>query len=544
MASITPVFPYQHPHSFVSLEAEHEFELSTPRARRASAPARVFFHAELLASEPQYTHPHDRQQSVASSTTSVTPNPITNSPKKRRSPCFPEDALYAAKFVAPSITEDQIAISEVETMSDRAVDAHDDDRYVLNHCQIKSESGRASTADPEASVSTSDNGVATATLLSLFRSSSEEGRRSEADSRLSTTDKNNSSKPALPDPFLNSSPPLPSEGQLSLPPLSSVERSRSEPMTATRSSRMLKTSRRLLILDFHDTKTHPSVDEPSAAEPIAISLTVRSSTSKAALRSSQQHPCLSQAVLCGETPTPYHARTLSQPIDTPTTPPLTPTLLPTPPNMAPTGLSSSPTSSTSSSSRRQTYTPPSPGSMMSTPMSMTASRHLSLSAMFSSPAYGPSSPSGGLDLGDLDEGNADLPLLPPTPGPSAARFSFSLPRRKSGSNFIGCRMGIAKTKGHRGSGVGFSISGETELRMALAAGAASAGIVESGFRFQETAVTSTTHNNGLSDNVGDVDARSGKGAMDTASQGNFMARVRKLRKGLKEMLLMTSTTTA
>ncbi len=135
--------------------------------------------------------------------------------------------------------------------------------------------------------------------------------------------------------------------------------------------------------------------------------------------------------------------------------------------------------------------------------------------------------------------DADTPALPPTPAPGATRFSFSLPRRAkrlSHGEPHAHTVSYARSagRGYRGSGVGFSMSGQTELRMALAEDAASAGITEDGFRFSATPVAPP-----VSD-VGDKRDREAVGREDdAASEGSFMGRVRRLRRGLKDMLFMT-----
>ena len=140
--------------------------------------------------------------------------------------------------------------------------------------------------------------------------------------------------------------------------------------------------------------------------------------------------------------------------------------------------------------------------------------------------------------------DADTPVLPPTPAPGAARFSFSLPRRAKRLSH-GEQEAHAHTvsyarssagRGYRGSGVGFSMSGQTELRMALAEDAASAGITEDGFRFSATPVVPPVSDEGDSKRDREVVG----GSVDTgASEGSFMGRVRRLRRGLKDMLFMT-----
>ena len=159
-----------------------------------------------------------------------------------------------------------------------------------------------------------------------------------------------------------------------------------------------------------------------------------------------------------------------------------------------------------------------------------------------------------------DEEDEELPILPPTPAPS--RFSFSLPRdvhrvaRKVAAKLPSSShphshsdsLSNARSKA-RGSGMGFSMSGETELRMALAADAASAGVAEDGFRFRETVVPLATANSSQA-TPGEGEDVFGRGRStnlkNSARKGHrsesFMGRVRRLRKGLKEMLNSSTPT--
>lgn len=140
-----------------------------------------------------------------------------------------------------------------------------------------------------------------------------------------------------------------------------------------------------------------------------------------------------------------------------------------------------------------------------------------------------------------DANDADMPVLPPTPAPGAARFSFSLPRRVkerplSHGEQHAHTVSYARSagRGYRGSGVGFSMSGQTELRMALAEDAASAGVTEDGFRFRATPIAPPISDEGDRREAGPIG-----GGVDAAPGGSFMGRVRRLRRGLKDMLFMT-----
>jgi len=164
-----------------------------------------------------------------------------------------------------------------------------------------------------------------------------------------------------------------------------------------------------------------------------------------------------------------------------------------------------------------------------------------------------------------EEGEEELvPILPPTPAPS--RFSFSSPRdvhhvarkaaAKSSSSPHSHSQSLSNARSKaRGSGMGFSMSGETELRMALAAGAASSGVAEDGFRFRETVMPLAVANSSAAapgGAAGDEDVF-GRGrtanSKDSPRKGHpsrsesFMGRVRRLRKGLKELVMSSSTPT-
>lgn len=123
----------------------------------------------------------------------------------------------------------------------------------------------------------------------------------------------------------------------------------------------------------------------------------------------------------------------------------------------------------------------------------------------------------------------------------------------------GYKVGSSRpTSSSSSAGIGFSMSGETELRMALAmadretalpsATAMSAGVAEDGFRFHETIASPPPPSSyippPMSAGVLNTTApASGPGGMDPAAKNSFMRRVKKLRKGLKNMLLMNTNAT-
>ncbi|CAA7267533.1 unnamed protein product [Cyclocybe aegerita] len=369
-------------------------------------------------------------------------------------------------------------------------------------------------------------------------------------------------------------------------PLEEVIPSVDRTMSAKRSSRTLKASRRLLIIDFnedrpahrnddHDPrpisprhsqhrtlrrKKHLNVTQPPrpALEPIAISLSLPTHTrdlsepeSLASASSDVPTPpaspkvppapstAPSSPVRIGHPSRPYYSAIRKQGIS--------------PPSSRPTSLSGPPTTSTST--RPQSYNPP-PSQPLASTASTTASRHLSMSSMFVSPPYS-SAPSGVFSafavVDDDDDGDDDLPMMPPTPAPGRLSFSFtSRPQRSSLGLAPSPRVhmdaqahssshshSLSLSQGRRSGG--FSMSGQTELRMALAVGAASAGAAEEGFRFTETVAPSGS-GTGRGVNQNSLVASTATNP-SPGSRNSFMGRVKKLRKGIKDMLLMNSTTT-
>lgn len=316
-----------------------------------------------------------------------------------------------------------------------------------------------------------------------------------------------------------------------------------------------------------------------APEAIAISLNVHSSQPKSILKPtvdtslnvrgvSQQTSTASDSTDSPVTPTEHLGVLPNSPIDKPILPRPVRIGHPTRPyysairknGISPTTLSRSTTDSPPPApfpSRRQSLTPSTTAPPL---LTIEASRRLSMSTMFYSNAYSPPATNGFSvfslpdddDLTDDHEIGGALVGLPPTPAPGA-RFSFSLPRRTKGmrrfshgeqhahAHTVSYARGAGVGHGYRGSGVGFSMSGQTELRMALAEGAASIGITEDGFRFSAT--TPPPNENGAGDTGLDSpgSVRSMRD-LDNASQHGFMGRVRKLRKGLRDMLTTTTTT--
>lgn len=222
-------------------------------------------------------------------------------------------------------------------------------------------------------------------------------------------------------------------------------------------------------------------------------------------------------------------------------------------------------SPSASRSRPQSQPPPSsfhpgfdstPTPMTGLPMTSTtvtnASRHLSMSAMSPSPTAFSALYDGG-DGDDDDDNNGDLEI--PSEPTNSARLSLSSNRSSYNNHThqnhthhhaqsLSRGKGIIGNGNRSSAGIGFSMSGETELRMALASSSSPSGGVatfgrttDGGFRFRETVIPSENHM-GSPNNDSKVDSCS------RTRDGGFMGRVKKLRKGLKEMLMNKNTTTA
>lgn len=174
-----------------------------------------------------------------------------------------------------------------------------------------------------------------------------------------------------------------------------------------------------------------------------------------------------------------------------------------------------------------------------------SSRHLSMSAMLPIPPAFSALYDGNDDEVRDDNGNYEVHSGPT----NSARLSLSSSHRLSYNNHtqthaLNAQSPAKVTKeiigNNRSNGVGFSMSGETELRMALAASSVATTTfgrkTQGEFRFRETVIPSENLTN---KNV-DVQANTGSEYHDTryvGSKDSFMGRVKKLRKGLKEMLM-------
>ncbi|PPQ63579.1 hypothetical protein CVT24_004876 [Panaeolus cyanescens] len=211
-----------------------------------------------------------------------------------------------------------------------------------------------------------------------------------------------------------------------------------------------------------------------------------------------------------------------------------------------------------SPARPKSYNPPSSFNNMNTALTnltntTSAARHMSMSAAF---APGTSTGLSAFSVQD-DDGisDDDIPVSPPALAP--ARLSLSLsPGRVKRSSYGNETSKSDKRRSGRASmsaapsvpthGIGFSMSGETELRMALAA---SGGATESGFRYNYQATTrpsGETERSPVSPVSPASPMSAGAGSPPSAwgnyeglpagSRNSFVKRVKKLRKGLKEML--------
>ncbi|KIM35008.1 hypothetical protein M413DRAFT_369944 [Hebeloma cylindrosporum] len=447
--------------TWTSEEAEHEFELSMPRARRASAPPRVFFNN----ANPRCVRPHDPKN--ASSTDLCSP-------------------------VAPSrIVGTHIAVVHEETRLDLPDDCDRDTEELRWGVQEHTETEHDGRHD-----------VANVTKEPLPPPIFPAKGVQEGDARSP------GAMIDLRDPLRPPSPtPLPL----------SIVRSKSEPM------KTLKSSRRLLIIWLHEQENRPTLitnyDSPNfnAPSPPQHSRTLRRKKPLIPNSNATDLEPISISLTLHSTPS---KRDMSRP-DSPThsisrdpiTPPMTPTRLPptsspiaestNSPGSSPVrlghpsrpyytairkgGISPSPSRpsslsgpSPSASTRPQSYQPPTSfpfGTSLET--TSTSARHLSMSAMFVAPSSSQGmfsafsvmdadSDNHQRDTGcEDDEDEEDLlRIVPPTPAPS--RFSFSLPgdvhrvARKAAAKSASPHshsqsLSSARSKA-RGSGMGFSMA--------------------------------------------------------------------------------------
>ena len=542
----------------------HEFASSAPRARRASAPSRVFIkfdlspwkftfltgdHANIDSNRPE-TPLKQRELKAASSV--IDPLPIVSS----QSPYMPVDQTDAT-----------------------AMDLHRDCIDDIDTDIVNGYAQREAHSVPEAS-----GGVATAT-------------RSVWDKKLLQNNKSN--------PYLSFDQSLISPLLFAQSTIKQVEYDYEQ---QNNSAMGLKLSRRTFNVgptdkmpSFHHDDTHeharndsrshdnkltttpinsaqhfpplrrknrlrvmPCVPAPDPSEPIAFSLTLHHSSpptsSHVGKKSSQKlghshtrahsHESHPQSISSGSGDPvilPMTQTYQRSPPPTSSSPKISPVRLGHPNRPYYTAIRKNP--ATPSRSRPQSQPPPPSyhlGFSAVAPMTSTAtvtnpSRHLSMSAM--PPAFS-------------DDDNGDFEVHS---GPTnSARLSLSSnPHRQSYDNRTQTHTRNAQSLsraaegiiGNRSNGFGFSMSGETELRMALAASSPSSVATsverrpraEDNFRFRETVNPSQNmNNNNRNWNTQNPSTNTGTDYLHTrnvGSEGSFMGRVKKLRKGLKEMLL-------
>ncbi|KAF8150948.1 hypothetical protein B0H34DRAFT_157824 [Crassisporium funariophilum] len=116
--------------TWTSQEAEHEFERSTPRARRATAPSRAILHVEFSTSVSSCAVPHDRSKK-ASHKTSVACNKRNQSISKPISLHSPVNAaIPTVSSVIPcrlGLTGGHNTVSDFREMSHDGHNLHGDD---------------------------------------------------------------------------------------------------------------------------------------------------------------------------------------------------------------------------------------------------------------------------------------------------------------------------------------------------------------------------------------------------------------------------------
>ena len=290
----------------------------------------------------------------------------------------------------------------------------------------------------------------------------------------------------------------------------------------------------------------PCAPDPDISEPIAISLTLHHSSPPTSTRIGKK----SSQRLRRHSHSRAHSHHQSISSDsgdpvTPVTPTRSPpTSIPPPPNTSSPVRLGHPSRPYYTAIRKNIFPPSPPRSrpqsteppMTSTAIMTNASRHLSMPAM-------PFASSTGVNDDDDFEVHS---------GPTnSARLSLSsILHRQSYDNRTQTHTRNAQSLsraanriiGHRSNGFGCSMSGEAELRMALAASSPSSvatttsgrrPTTEDEFRFSETAVPSQN----LYNNKKNIQNSSTNTGTDYLHTRRFMSRVKKLRKGLKEMLM-------
>ncbi|KIM39339.1 hypothetical protein M413DRAFT_447276 [Hebeloma cylindrosporum] len=569
--------------TWTSEEAEHEFELSMPRARRASAPPRVFFNN----ANPRCVRPHDPKN--ASSTDLCSP-------------------VAPSRIVGTHIAVLRWGVQEhTETEHDGRHDVANVTKEPLPPPIFPAKGVQEGDArSPGAMIDLRDPlrpPSPTPLPLSIVRSKSEPMKTLKSSRRLliiwlheqenrptliTNYDSPNFNAPSPPQhsrTLRRKKPLIPNSNATDLEPISI-----SLTLHSTPSKRDMSRPDSPTHSISRDPITPPMTPTrlPPTSSPIAES--TNSPGSSPVRLGHPSRPYYTAIRKGGISPSPSRPSSLSGPSPSASTRPQSyqpPTSFPFGTSLETTstsarhlsmsamfvapkgGISPSPSRpsslsgpSPSASTRPQSYQPPTSfpfGTSLET--TSTSARHLSMSAMF----VAPSSSQGmfsAFSVMDADSDNHQrdtaceddedeedlLRIVPPTPAPS--RFSFSLPgdvhrvARKAAAKSASPHshsqsLSSARSKA-RGSGMGFSMSGETELKMALA---------EDGFRFKETTTPLTAANSSQAEAGADEDVF-GRGRStnlkDSARKGHrtesFMGRVRRLRKGLKDMLAMNSST--
>jgi hypothetical protein len=305
----------------------------------------------------------------------------------------------------------------------------------------------------------------------------------------------------------------------------------------------------------------PCAPNPDTSEPIAISLTLHHSsppTSTHVSRKSSQrlshshtrshsHPQSISSGDSGDPVTPVSPTYQQSPPPTSFPPPKTrnssPVRLGHPTRPYYTAIRKNISPPTPSRSRPQSAVTP----MTSTATMTNAARHLSMSAM-------PPSAFSAFDNDDNDNGDFEVHS-----GPSnSARLSLSSNHHRQSydsrtqshtRNAQSLSRAAHGMISNRSNGFGFSMSGETELRMALAASSSPSGdgvasttfgrrpTSSDGFQYRETVIPTQNMNNNNKKNIQNPSTNTRTDHLHTPHADSFMGRVKKLRKGLKEMLM-------
>ena len=296
----------------------------------------------------------------------------------------------------------------------------------------------------------------------------------------------------------------------------------------------------------------PCAPDPDASEPIAISLTLHHSSpptsSHVSKKSSQRLRPHSHSRAHS------HPQSISSDSD-PMTPVAPMNQLPPPSSFSPLKTSSPVRLGHPSrpyyTAIRKNISPPTPprsrpqsadASLKSTATMANASRHLSMSAM--PPASSTLDDDGDFEVHSGPTNSARLSLTS-----VLHRQSYDNRTQTHTRNTQSLSRAANGIISNRAIGFGCSMSGETELRMALAASSPSGvatttsgrtATTEDDFRFRETVVPSQNMNNNDKNIQSSSTNTAGTDYLHTrhvGSRDSFMGRVKKLRKGLKEMLM-------